>query len=243
MEIISIEGIVVGTTKYGENSKILNILTKDKGLIGVISKGSLKEKSKLRVVSNNFTYANFHIYYKEKKLSTLIGADVINYFMNIKSDIIKFSYMSYLADLTKNVYKENSASSIYDIFINALLKIEDNLDPKIITNIVEIKYLNYLGVGLCLNGCSVCGSTSVQTISLNKGGFVCSLHRTNEIIIDENTIKIFNLYNYIDISKISKLNINNNTVNIIDNFLKEYYREYTGLYLKSKSFLESIKNS
>ena len=57
MEIISIEGIVVGTTKYGENSKILNILTKDKGLIGVISKGSLKEKSKLPIY-NWFTKAS-----------------------------------------------------------------------------------------------------------------------------------------------------------------------------------------
>lgn len=243
MEIISIEGIVIGSTKYGENSKILNVLTKDKGLIGVISKGSLKEKSKLRVVSNNFTYANFHIYYKENKLSTLISADVINYFINIKSDIIKFSYMSYLADLTKNVYKENNDNSIYDIFISSLLKIEEGLDPRIITNIVEIKYLNFLGVGLCLNGCSVCGSSNVQTISFNKGGFVCHLHRCNEPLIDENTIKMFNLYYYVDISKISKLNINSNTVNIIDTFLKEYYKEYTGLYLKSKSFLESIKNS
>ena len=47
MEIISIEGFVVGTLKYGESSKILNILTKEKGIIGVIAKGALSEKSKL----------------------------------------------------------------------------------------------------------------------------------------------------------------------------------------------------
>ena len=64
MEIISIDGIVINTLKYGESSKIINILTREKGVIGVIAKGALKEKSKLRVISNNFTYANFQIYYK-----------------------------------------------------------------------------------------------------------------------------------------------------------------------------------
>lgn len=38
MEVISIEGIVVNTLKYGENSKIINVLTKDKGIIGIILK-------------------------------------------------------------------------------------------------------------------------------------------------------------------------------------------------------------
>lgn len=125
MEIISIEGFVVSSLKYGENSKILNILTREKGIIGVIAKGALNEKSKLRVISNLFTYAVFHIYYKENKLSTLISADVKNYFINIRSDIEKMGYMSYLTELTRNVYKQASEDVVYNIFISALLKIEE----------------------------------------------------------------------------------------------------------------------
>ena len=241
MEVISIEGIVVNTLKYGENSKIINVLTKDKGIIGIISKGCMSPKSKLRVISNNFIYANFHLYYKEGKLGTLISADVINYFINIKSDIVKFSYMSYLVDLAKNVYKENNSSDIYDILINALLKIEDNLNPKIITNIVEIKYLTYLGVGLNLDGCSVCGLTSVVSMSYNKGGYVCINHVGKDKVMDDVTLKLFKAYYYIYISKISELNIKEKVVNEIDHFLNIYYKEYTGLYLKSKSFLDKIK--
>ena len=195
----------------------------------------------MRVISNNFIYANFHLYYKEGKLGTLISADVINYFINIKSDIVKFSYMSYLVDLAKNVYKENNSSDIYDILINALLKIEDNLNPKIITNIVEIKYLTYLGVGLNLDGCSVCGLTSVVSMSYNKGGYVCINHVGKDKVMDDVTLKLFKAYYYIDISKISELNIKEKVVNEIDHFLNIYYKEYTGLYLKSKSFLDKIK--
>ena len=42
-----IEGVVISETPFKENSKILNILTKD-GVIGVVSKGCKNLKSSLR---------------------------------------------------------------------------------------------------------------------------------------------------------------------------------------------------
>lgn len=243
MDIISIEGIIVSSIKYGESSKILNILTKDKGIIGVIAKGALKEKSKLRVVSNNFTYANFHICFKEGKLSTLVSADVINYFMNIKTDIVKFGYLGYLVDLARNVYKDNNSIDIYNILISALLKIEDNFNPKVIASIVMIKYLEYLGVGLYLDGCSVCDNTNVVSMSHSKGGYVCAKHATNEPSMDATVLKMFKAYYCIDISKISELNIKDKVIDEIDYFLTNYYKDYTGLYLKSRKFLENINSN
>ena len=49
------------------------------------------------------------------------------------------------------------------------------------------------------------------------------------------------LYYYVDISKISELNINDSISHTIDHFLNNYYRDYTGLYLKSKKFLDNLK--
>ena len=39
MKIETLEGIILSETNYSESSKILNVLTKEYGLIGVISKG------------------------------------------------------------------------------------------------------------------------------------------------------------------------------------------------------------
>ena len=64
MKIEKVEGIVLTETNYSESSKILNVLTKEYGLIGVISKGSRNLKSKLRGVSRKLVYGTFHIYYK-----------------------------------------------------------------------------------------------------------------------------------------------------------------------------------
>ena len=72
-----VTGIVLKERDYGNSSKILDVFTKEYGLIGIISKGSKKMKSNLSGVSTRLTYGIFHIYYKEDKLSTLNGVDVI----------------------------------------------------------------------------------------------------------------------------------------------------------------------
>ena len=83
MEIVKTEGIVIGETNYSESSKILKVLTKDYGLISIMSKGCRNLKSKLRVVNSKLVYATFHFNYKENGISTLIGGFIP--FLNIKN--------------------------------------------------------------------------------------------------------------------------------------------------------------
>ena len=241
MKIISTDGIVVSSIPFKESSRIINILTKDMGIVGCIVKGCKSLKSKLRLPSEKFAYGTFHFYYKENGLSTLIEADIKNYFINIKSDIVKISYMSYLCELATNVYKESNNSEVYDILISALLKIEDNFDPKIITNIVEIQYLSYIGISLCLDSCVNCGSTKVVTLSTSRGGYLCSNCRNSEPILDGKILKLLRLYNYVDISKISNLDIDIEVSNAIDRIISEYYEDYSGVSTKSKKFLKEIE--
>ncbi len=242
MKIISVDGIVVSSTPFKENSKILNILTKDYGLIGCVSKGCKKLKSKLRLPSENFAYGTFHLYYKENGLSTLIDGDIKNYFLNIKNDIIKVSYLSYLCELSLNAFKESESDEIFPMLESALLKIEEGFDSKIITNIVELQYLKHLGISLNLDECVKCGNTKVVTLSINKGGYICSNCRTNEPLIDEKVLKLLRLYNYVDISKITNLDIDKSISDEINRLIEEYYDEYSGVYIKSKKMLKDLTN-
>ena len=54
MKIEEVEGIVLSETNYSESSKILNILTKEYKVIGVISKGCRNIKNKLSKISASF---------------------------------------------------------------------------------------------------------------------------------------------------------------------------------------------
>lgn len=238
----TVTGIVITEQDYGEKSKIINILTKEKGIIGLMVKGAKSLKSPLRSVSCKLTYGIFNIYYKKDKLSILKEVSIIDNFSNIKKDIDLISYASYLADLAYQVSKHNDDESIFDNLINTLIKINNGYNPTVLTNILELKYLDNLGVLPILDSCVECGSTDkIVTLSSDKGGYLCTNCRTNEPILSNKTIKLIRMYYYVDISKIENIKVNQEIINEINEFLDNYYERYTGLFLKSKSFLKQLK--
>ena len=241
MTIESIEGIVLTETNYSESSKILNVLTKEHGLIGMMSKGCRNMKSKLRGVSRKLVYGTFHIYYKEKGLSTLIGVDVKNSFSKTIMDLEKISYASLLLDLVHQVVKQTEDEGIFELLIDTLEKIEEGFDPMVLTNILEIKLLDFLGVSPSIDACAHCGSTKqIVTISSDAGGYVCKDCYNNEPLVSDKTIKMIRMYYYVDIKNISKLEVSHEVTEEINRFLDDYYERFTGIYSKGKDFIKKI---
>lgn len=243
MKILSIDGIIISDTNYSESSKILNVLTKDLGIIGVMSKGCRNIKNKLRSVSQKMIYGTFHIYYKDEGLSTLISVDIKNSFSNILSDLTKISYAAYILDLVRQVEKEINDENIFIYCIDSLEKMNDGFDPLVLTNIMELKMLDYLGVRPSLDECSVCGDKdNIITISSYLGGLVCKDCVLDDLFIfNPKTIKLIRALYYVEIKKISKLDISYEIKEEINNFIKDYYDRYTGLYLKSRDFINKIE--
>ncbi len=240
--MIEVEGIVVSETNYSETSKILNVMTREYGLIGIMSKGCRNIKSPLRSVSTKLTYGKFIIYYKEDKLSTLKEVTIINPFKNLKKDITKISYASYLLELSQQVIKQNDNEEIFNLLIEALKKIDEGYDPLVILNIIELKYLDYLGIMPIIDSCAICGKkTNIVTLSSYKGGYVCNNCYNHEKIVSEKAIKLIRMFFYVDISKITKLEVSDQAKNEINIFLNDYYDRYAGLYLKSKKFIRDLQ--
>jgi DNA repair protein RecO (recombination protein O) len=235
-----VEGIVVSERDYGETSKIVNLLTEE-GIIGLMAKGAKTMKSDLRSITGKLAYGKFNIYYKEGKLSTLASGDIVDYFKEVRKDITKISYASFLLELADQIMRQTDEKQVYHLLINALTKINEGYDPLVITNIVELKYLDYLGVMPNIDGCSICGSANnIKTISSDVGGYICAKCHKNEPIKDEKTIKLIRMFYYVDISKISQLDISISVKKEINDFLDSYYDKYTGLYLKNKAFLKNL---
>jgi len=241
VKIESIEGIIISDTNYSESSKILNVLTKEHGLIGVMSKGCRNMKSKLRGVSRKLVHGTFHIYYKPNGVSTLIGVDVKNSFSKITMDLEKISYASFILDLTNQVLRQTESEEIFDLLKDTLIKMEEGLNPIALTNILELKLLDFLGVAPNIDSCSHCGSDKqIITLSSDCGGYICKNCYQNEPLVSEKTIKIIRMYYYVDIKNISKLDVHPDVTSEINRFLDDYYDRYTGLYIKSKDFIKKI---
>ncbi len=236
------KGIVLSETPYSETSKILNILSEDYGLIGVMSKGCRNVKNKLRGVSNKMNYCEYTINYKEKGLSTLIEGNSLNSFKNVYVDMKKAFYSFYLIDLINQVLKENNHKNIFSLLEQALIKINDGLSPELIIIIVELKLLSFLGVDLNLDSCVVCGEKKdLYTLSLDMGGMICQNCYQDGFVFNEKALKLIVILNKIDLHKLEKLEIDDyNIIDEIDNFIYEYYNNYTGIYVKKRKQLSNV---
>ena len=236
-----IEGIIVSEFTYEESSKIIKIFTKE-GIVSVIAKGAKKIKSPFFGTTTKFTYGVYNIVYKENGLSRLVDSDILDDFRNIKKDILKVSYATFITELTLQVYKHEENKNIYDLYIASINKINKGYDPLVISNILKLKLLDNLGIKPVIDKCVVCGSTKgIVTVSSYLGGFVCNNCVNNEPIVDIKTISLIRGLYYVDISKISKLEIPDKNKKEIDTFINDYYDRYSGIYLKSKSMLDNIK--
>lgn len=235
-------GIVLSEVDYKESSKIINVLTEEIGIVGMVARGTKKVRSNLSSVTSKLTYGYFHIEYKENGLSTLIEVDVINNFRNIKRDIGMMSYSLYLLELTMQVYKHESNKEIYNLLIASLNKIDEGFDYKVITNIFELKMLDFLGIRPVVDECVNCGSkVDIVTVSSYRGGYLCKNCAQGEKIVNIKTIKLLRMFYYVDISKIEKLDVSQNIKKELSQFIYDYYDRYSGIYLKSRDFLQNLE--
>ncbi len=239
--IKKVEGIVVSEVDYKESSKIINILTRDSGLVGIIARGTKQVKSKLLGVSSKLTYGFFHINYKEKGLSTLIEVDIINNFKNVRKDLSSMSYSLYLLELADKVYRHDFNNSVYDVLIASLKKIDEGYDYKVIADIFELKMLDFLGIMPIIDECVNCGSKDdIVTISSYRGGYLCKNCLNGEVIVNIKTVKLLRMFYYVDIAKITKLDVSDEVKRELSQFIYDYYDRYSGIYLKSREFLENL---
>ena len=233
--LVKTKGIVLKETPYSETSKVLNVLTSDYGLIGILSKGCKNMKSKLRGISNKMVYAEFTIKYKETGLSTLTEGNYINSFKNIFNDIKKANYSFYLMDFIYQIASENNNKNLFPLLEQGLIKINDGLSPELVSNIIELKLLKYLGVNLNLSNCVICSSHDVFNLDINNGGVICKNCYHEGYLFNNKTIKLLSLMEQLDLSKITNLEITDEAVFMeVNDFLHEYYSTYTGLYLHDK---------
>lgn len=240
--IKKVEGIIVSEIDYKESSKIINVFSPTDGVIGILARGTKKVKSKLSGVTSKLTYGYFHINYKDNGLSTLIEVDILDGFKSIRRSIDLISYASYLIELSSMVYKHDNNLDIYNLLIASLKKIDQGYDYEVITNILELKLLVYLGIKPVIDNCVGCGNKQdIVTISSYKGGYLCKNCIHDEAIVNIKTIKLLRMFYYVDISKISKLDISDNIKKELNNFIDDYYDRYSGLYLKSKTFLKNLQ--
>lgn len=102
-------GIVLGGTSFGENDKILNIFTLEKGVVSAKIKGVKKAGAKLKFASEPFCFAEF-VFSVKGDYRTITSASLIDSFYPVREDIYKYFAGGAVLEFVKRFYRENIVS-------------------------------------------------------------------------------------------------------------------------------------
>ena len=171
------DGLVIRESDYGENDKLLTVLTADNGKIFITAKGARSMRSKMLPLSHLFTYANFE-YYEKNGRRWLSGGSVSDSFYKLNSDIAGFALASYILQLASELSGEGvECGEVLRMTLNSLYAIENRIKPlAIIKGAYEIFATRISGVEPDVSSCAECGceeSESDWWLDIMNGRILC----------------------------------------------------------------------
>ncbi len=196
--LIKTAGLVTKTTKYGETSLIVTIITKDLGKISVIANNARSNRSRMFAGLQLFAYSEFVLYKgKGKKgLYSLNEVTVAESFSGISASLEKLAYASYFAEIVNCVATEDSPEEeILRLLLNVLYVLNGELQPnEKIKTVFEWRIAHICGYSPLVENCGNCGANEKLTVlSLTEGMVLCencAENRENTVNISPTMIKI-----------------------------------------------------
>lgn len=175
--MITLEGIVLKEKPYGEQSKFIDILTKDRGLLEVSVRGARKITGAACSSTQLFAYSKFCINDSRDRLS-LNSAEPIHIFYNLRNGLTKLSLASYFAEVLRYAIAERTDSGdVMRLFLNTLYFLENDLrSEKMLKSIFELRLMSEIGFMPYIVCCRVCCAFEPKELyfSISGGTFVCS---------------------------------------------------------------------
>lgn len=170
------DGLVIRQTDYGENDRLLTLLTADNGKILMTAKGARSMKSKAQSLCNLFTYANYEFYEKNGR-RWMSGGSVNEGFYGLSGDMEGFALACYIVQLAGEITGEGvPAPEVLRMTLNTLYAIENKLKPCAqIKSAYEIFAASESGFCPDMSVCGDCGKTfdTDGWLDIMNGRLVC----------------------------------------------------------------------
>lgn len=221
------EILVLKEVNYKENDKILHALSRTKGKIQLISKGSKKSNSHLINSSQLFAYSKCSMNVS-RDMYIITSADLIDNFYNLKNNMDAFFSGNYILELISYVAQENEVDSkIFDMTVSVLHYLSTmSKDFNKLVAAYELKLVSMLGYKPDFKHCLSCGNeiTENSVFSVKEGGLFCSkcVKYGNGINVTYNEILTMEKILKSKFEVISSIEVNQKILQLIRSFLFYY---------------------
>lgn len=177
MSLVKIRGVIIKQSDYGEGNRILNIFTKEQGIIRAVLYGAKSPKNRNGAPAQFLTYADFMLSNSGRDMFTVRSCEPIECFFAIQEDIEKLALCSYFADLSYTLINLNSADeNMLNLLLNCFYALAyKDIDKEKIKAVFELRAAAYAGYMPNLYRCTRCLSNdNITAFSPKNGGIVCS---------------------------------------------------------------------
>lgn len=176
MGTIKTKGIILVEHNMGDFDKMLTMLTPGLGKISCAARGAKRFKSSL-LVGSQFLCFGEYVLYKSATTYYINSCEPIEIFYNIRKDLDKLRYASYITKIIIDVTDENeNAYKVLQLYLNTLYMISEiDKDLEFIVAIFKLKLMNILGFTPQITKCLNCGETNLEYFSFKDSGFKCAI--------------------------------------------------------------------
>lgn len=248
--LVKSEGIVLRETKFEETDKILNIFSLKHGKIHAIARGALRPRSPFIASSQVFSYSEY-TFYKGKNFYHMSQGDILNSFYDIREDMNRLLYGTYLLELVdSSIVEEEPNEKLFKLLIKAL-SVLSNMDDDFLKFIIsfEIKYISFLGFRPCLDSCVICGKDINETLrfSIKQGGIICEdcfgLEKTSRYM-DKSMLKYLKLLLYTSLDNLGEIKLPKDVMTKLQDILVQYILTCIEKdHFNSLNFIKSIEKN
>jgi len=241
------EAIVIKKTRLGEADSILTFFAPRMGKIQGFAKSLRKPKSKMAGHLELLTYSTVS-FSRGHNLDTITGAQTLDAFLPLKSDLWLMSCGLYIAELINQFADEHQENyPLFRLTLETLqqLCLENNKDLTL--RYFEMHLLESAGYRPQLRQCITCHKALEPTanyFSPAAGGMLCldcGLNQPFAYSLSVNAQKVLRLLQNNDYASVSRLKIDAELAREIENVLSSYLKHLLEKEVKSAAWLDSLR--
>ena len=242
------EGVILRRIDYGEADRILTVLTRDHGKIGVIARGVRKSGSRLAAHTDLFARSRMQLARGRGELDVLVQAETIGSTAPL-ADARRAACASVCAELTDRVLESNHPDQeTFDLVVEALHDCTDNeRDPRGALVWLTRRMIERLGYAPQLYECASCGTRLAEAsawFSATAGGLLCARCATSDpgsVECSVRVIKVLRLAATGDRDLYRRLRLDEQSLATLEAVTERELAQHLDRQLRSLSVLRAIE--
>lgn len=240
---VELTGMVLNSTLVGDYDKRLVLLTKERGKITAFARGARKPNSPCLGISEPFNFGTFTVL-EGFDAYRLLGAEIKEYFLDVKNDIEGVCYGSYFGDVLEYLCVEgigdvNILNLLY-VTLKALTKPE--IPNPLIRRIFELKILALDGETMAAFSCARCGHERVVAFDLPANGLICEncMEKHAAKKISESAVYTLQYILSASMDKLYAFQVTQQVFSEIDEVIDKYFGHFVTKKFNSLQILSSM---